>query len=136
MADHLPDDAVVLTFDPRIFNIPGRAVPADTPLLKDFYEANDMGNAVAVLRKHGITHIYIGCINEGFQPLYHRSVVFQNLDDKRYFRRIYYNDQDTGLYPVTKFSVLNAEGYQEDGYRLLPREIAVYELLKDTTEGK
>jgi|GEM_PF-2753430 len=136
MVDHIPDDAVVLTFDPRVFNIPGRAFPADTPVLRDFFDTGNLEFAVSELEKHGITHIYIGCINEGFQPLYHRSVVFQNLDDTRYFNRIYYNDQDTGVYPVTKFSILNTEGYEESGYQLLPRRIAVYEIQKDITEIK
>ena len=134
MADHISDDAVVLTFEPRIFNIPGRVIPGDTPLLKDFYEALDMETAVSELEKHSITHIYIACITEGFQPLYHRSVVFQNLDDTRYFKRIYYDDQDTGVYPVTKFSVLNTEEYEENGYQLQPRRIAVYEIQKDMTK--
>lgn len=135
MADHMPNNAVVLTFDPRVYNIPGRAFPADTPLLKAFYQMDNLEPAVSELEKHGITHIYIGCLTEGYQPLYHRSVVFQNLDDEKYFKRIYYNDQGTGVYPVSNFSILPNERYEIlDGYQLLPRQIAVYEIQKDITE--
>ena len=136
MADHLPEDAVTITFDERIYNIPGRVFPADTPLLKKFYQTDDLESAVLELKKHGITHIYIGCVTEGFHPLYHLSVVFQNLDDSRYFKQVYYDDQGTGVYPVTSFPVINQEGFEASGYQLLPRQIAIYEIQTGTAEIK
>lgn len=87
MQEHLPSDAVLLTFDTREYLIPRRIQPGETPLLRKAYEATDVEVAVQELKKAGVTHIYLS----GFwpHPLLTKAPLFRFLGDERYFELVY-----------------------------------------------
>ena len=59
MNTQLPQDAVVMTFETRLFTLDRKVVPADSLKVEPFYLAQGNAESAAVLRKLGVTHIYI-----------------------------------------------------------------------------
>ena len=88
MIDNLPENAVLYSFNNRLYIIPRRIFSALSTKLKRIYEDIDIEEAIAVLRQHGITHIYLSSIYDNY-PLWGKSVIFEKLDDQRYFTLLY-----------------------------------------------
>lgn len=88
MEKNLPENAVLLSFDSRFYIIPRRIVPADSYRLKGLYQARTIDEAVAILKKHGITQIHL---NETAytHPLYQSLPFLSYLDNPRYFSLVY-----------------------------------------------
>jgi len=59
MNRHLPEDAVVLTLEDRLFTLERRSVQASHYSLEAFYEATSPAESLAELQRRGITHVYL-----------------------------------------------------------------------------
>ncbi|RME04067.1 MAG: hypothetical protein D6805_04370 [Planctomycetota bacterium] len=58
MNRNLPEDAVILTLETRLFLLKRRFIPGDDPRLERFYRAESLEASYWELRRLGVTHIY------------------------------------------------------------------------------
>ena len=88
MEKNLPKEAVLFTFETRIYLLPRKIFPADSYRLKELYRAESVEKSIELLKVHGITHIYLDEIGPT-HPLYGEMPFLGYLDDPRYFELIY-----------------------------------------------
>jgi 4-amino-4-deoxy-L-arabinose transferase-like glycosyltransferase len=98
MAQNLPQNSKILTFEGRIYLFPKSTFPADSPLLERIYENITIKEAVGILKHYNITHVYP--LGGEEHPLYNLSVAYNSLNDTDYFTLLYSDDSGARIYAL------------------------------------
>jgi hypothetical protein len=92
MEKNLPTDAVLFSFEDRIYLLPRRIVQADSHAMRALYQSPSPETSIAFLKERGITHIYLDELGLD-HPLYAKMPFLHQLDDPRYFTLVYSSRQ-------------------------------------------
>ncbi len=109
MKDNLSPEDTILFFDERLYLFPTKYFPADTHELRPIYETRNLNEALNFLSKKGITHLFITKLAKE-HPLFHKSVIFNNLDSK-YITKVYSENEsslEVNIYKINKNATILA----------------------------
>ena len=97
MREHLSETDRILTFVSWRYFIPARVVRPDNPLLKRLYSAEiTLEESVDLLMQFQVEYVYLNdshtrlmLLRHPLAPLFFDSVLIRNLDDPRFFEKVY-----------------------------------------------